>query len=210
MAEIRKREIAYKVRIGEVLKGNPDISPYGEGREKLNFVESGNRKISRVNIIANVIDKYLSEGEKKFATLTLDDATGQINVKTFGEDVEKLKEISQGQTLVVIGFLRIFNSEIYLLPEILKTVDPRYLLVRKLEIEKTAPKTETVDKEQIIAVKDQVITKIKQEEENQGIDTEKLIKEIKASPELINQEIKKLLEDGVIYEPKPGRVRYLG
>ncbi len=51
---------------------------------------------------------------------------------------------------------------------------------------------------------------IKKEEENEGIDTEKLIMEIKASPDLINQEIKRLLEEGIIYEPRPGRVRYLG
>ena len=31
-----------------------------------------------------------------------------------------------------------------------------------------------------------------------------------SKPEIISQEIKKLLEEGIIYEPKPGRVRYLG
>lgn len=209
MAEIRKREIAYKVRIGEILRGKPETTPYGEGREKLNFVEIGDKKLLRVNVIANVIDKFMSEGEKRFASLTLDDASGQINVKTFGEDVQKLQEINQGQTLTVIGLLRIFNNEVYILPEILKLVDPRYLLIRKLEIEKSAPKTEA-SKEQIVAIRDQMINKIKEEETNEGIDTEKLIMEVKASPELINQEIKRLLEDGVIYEPRPGRVRYLG
>jgi RPA family protein len=209
MAEIRKREIAYKVRIGEILRGKPETSPYGEGREKLNFVELGDRKLLRVNIIANVIDKFISDGEKRFASLTLDDATGQINIKTFGEDVNKLQEISQGQTLTVIGLLRIFNGEVYVLPEVMKVVDPRYLLVRKLEVEKSAPKAET-SREQIVAVRDLVINKIKEEEQNEGIDVEKLIMDVKASPELINQEVKKLLEDGVIYEPKPGRVRYLG
>lgn len=208
MAEIRKREIAYKSRIGEILKGKPEITAV-EGRERLNFIESGNKKILRVNVIANVIDKYTAEGEKRFASLTLDDATGQINVKTFGEDIEKFREINQGQTLTVIGLLRIFKNEIYILPEIIKSVDPRYLLIRKLEIEKSSPKQQ-ISKEQIIAVKDQLINKIKQEEENEGIDTEKLVMEINATPEIINQEIKRLLEDGIIYEPRPGRVRYLG
>jgi hypothetical protein len=31
-----------------------------------------------------------------------------------------------------------------------------------------------------------------------------------ASPEIINQEIKKFLEEGIIFEPRPGKVRYLG
>lgn len=208
MAEIRKREIAYKLRIGEILRGKPAIST-ADGRERFNFLELGDRKIVRVNVVANVIDKFISEGEKRFATLTLDDASGQINAKTFGEDVKLFEEINQGTTLMIIGVLRIFNNELYILPEILKPIDPRYLLVRKLEIEKEMPKEEAKP-EEIVAVKDQIIARIKQEEPNEGIDTEKLVMEIKADPGLINQEIKKLLEEGIIYEPRPGRVRYLG
>ena len=30
------------------------------------------------------------------------------------------------------------------------------------------------------------------------------------SPEIIKQEIKKFLEEGIIFEPRPGIVRYLG
>jgi len=30
------------------------------------------------------------------------------------------------------------------------------------------------------------------------------------SPDILNQEIKKMLEEGIIFEPRPGRVRYLG
>jgi len=208
MAEIRKREVAYKVRIGEILKGKAQVTNI-DGRDRFNFLEIGDKKIIRINVIANVIDKYISEGEKKFASLTLDDATGQINLKTFGEDVRNFVEISQGQTVTVIGVLRIFNNELYILPEIIKTVDPRYLLIRKLEIEKLIPK-QPISKDERIALKDQLLSKIKQEETNEGIDTEKLILEISANPELINQEIKKMLEDGMIYEPRPGRVRYLG
>jgi len=208
MAEIRKREVAYKVRIGEILKGKTQSTNL-DGRERFNFLEIGDKRIVRVNVIANVIDKYISEGEKKFASLTLDDATGQINLKTFGEEVKSFEEISQGQTITVIGMLRIFNNEIYILPEVIKPVDPRYLLIRKLEIEKLMPK-QPISPNERIALKDQILSKIKQEEANDGIDTEKLILEISANPELINQEIKKMLEDGMIYEPRPGRVRYLG
>lgn len=209
MAEIKKREIAYKLRIGEILKGKPQTSQIEGGKERLNFLELGNKKIVRVNVVANIIDKYSSEGEKRFASITLDDATGQINVKTFGEDIMKFDNLSQGQTITIIGVLRIFNNEVYILPEIIKPVDPRYLLIRKLEIEKLIPK-QPISPNERVALKDQIINKIKQEETNEGIDIEKLILEISANPELINQEIKKMLEDGMIYEPRPGRVRYLG
>ena len=208
MPDPTKREPAYKLRIGEILRGTPQISN-DDGRERFNFLELGDRKIKRVNVVANVIDKFSSEGEKRFATLTLDDASGQINIKTFGEAVSLFKNISQGHTIMIIGMLRTFNNELYILPEILKTADPRYLLVRKLEIEKSAPKPELTT-EKITAIKDQILSRIKKEEENEGIDTEKLVMELPADPNLINQEIRKLLEEGIIYEPRPGRVRYLG
>ena len=51
---------------------------------------------------------------------------------------------------------------------------------------------------------------VKKAKETGGADTEKLVMEIKADPELINREIKKLLEEGIIYEPRPGVVRFLG
>jgi hypothetical protein len=31
-----------------------------------------------------------------------------------------------------------------------------------------------------------------------------------ASPEIINQEIQKMIEEGMVFEPRPGKVRYLG
>ena len=34
--------------------------------------------------------------------------------------------------------------------------------------------------------------------------------DVEASPQIIKEEIKRLLEEGLIYEPRPGRLRYLG
>jgi len=206
MAEIRKREIAYKLRIGDILAGKP-ILEQESGR--FNILELGDKKIIRVHIIANVIDKFTSEGEKKFANLTIDDASGQIQIRAFGDDIVLFNDISQGHTLRVIGVLRTFNNELYILPEIIKIIDPRYLLVRKLEIEKLKPPSE-IKKEEMFAVKDKIIKSIKDAEAQEGIDSERLIMEIRASPDIINQEIRKLLEEGIIYEPRPGKLRYLG
>jgi len=201
--ELMKRATAYKLRIGDILAGKQILDG-----DRFKFLELGNRQVIRVNIVANIIDKYESEGETKYLSFTIDDASGQIRVKIFGEDVEKFKEISQGNTVMIIGKLRYFNNELYILPEIIKQQDPRYLLVRKLELEKEKPKQQ--DKQEIRAVKDQIIEMIKKAESEGGIDTDKLIMEIKASPDIINQEIQKLLEEGLAYEPRPGKIRYLG
>jgi len=201
--ESRKRNVAYKVRIGDILKGKPVMS---EGR--FLYLESGNDKLVRVNILANCIDKYVSDGERKFGSLTIDDASGQIRIKVFGEDVDLIKNILQGDTLQIVANVREWNNEIYLIPEILKKVDPRWLLVRKLEIQNSRKDVEPEGGNN--ELKGIVMKQIKEAETEGGIDVDKIIMDTEASPVLINSEVKKLLEEGVIYEPRPGRLRYLG
>ncbi len=202
-----KRHIAFKFRIGDLLIGKPVLDG-----ERFSFLELGNKKIIRTNIVGNIVDKYEREGETKFSTLTLDDGSGQIKLKLFGDDVEKSRNINQGQTVLVIGVLRYWNNEIYISPEIMKEQDPKYLLVRKMEIEKEKAKNpEVLVKEQIIAIKDKILGTIKSSEDDGGIDIDKIIMNLRdISPVIINQEIQKLVEEGIVFEPRPGKVRYLG
>lgn len=201
--QIKKRNVAYKFRIGNILSGKPILE-----NEKLKHLEIDGRPVVRVNVIANVVDKYLQEGEKKFGSLTIDDGTGQIKGKVFGEDIEKLNLLNQGDTILMIGLLRSWNNEVYITPEIMKKKEPSFLLVRKLEVEFSQPKT--LDREKIAELKDKIITMIKQEEAGGGIEIDKIILELKEPPEVINKEIQRLLEDGIAYEPRPGKLRYLG
>ncbi|MEI6731501.1 MAG: OB-fold nucleic acid binding domain-containing protein [archaeon] len=199
-----QRNIAYKYRLGQLIQGKPIMEA-----DKLKHLDLDNKKVVRVNIVANVVDKYVQEGEKKFGSITLDDGSGQIKAKTFGEDVEKFfAHLNQGDTVLVIGLLRSWNNEVYITPEIIKKQDPQYLLVRKLELDADAPKT--LKKEEISALKDSILTLIKDAEKDNGIDVDKIIMQLKEPPELINKEIKRLLEDGLIYEPRPGKLRWLG
>ena len=198
-----KRHIAFKFRIGSILGGKPFLE-----NEKLRFVEINGRHVARANIIANVIDKYIQEGEKKYASVTVDDASGQIKLKVFGDDIEKFSKLNQGDTILVIGMLRFWNNEVYITPEIIKNKDPAFLLVRKLELESEEPKL--VDREKLFQLKDKIIQRVKDAEKDNGVEVESLIMELKEHPSVINQEIKKLLEDGLVYEPRPGKLRYLG
>jgi len=219
-----KRATAYKLKIGDILNGKI-ISDEG----RFNFLELGDKQVIRVNILANIIEKFLRDDttnptnpnepestanttSKKYLSFTIDDASGQLRIKIFGDDIEKFRDLSEGDTILVIGKLREYNNELYILPEIIRKQEPRYLLVRKLELEKQAElqQNSKPKPEQSKSVRDQILEMIKESEKDEGIDTEKIILNIKASPELINQEIKKLLEEGIIYEPRPGIVRYLG
>lgn len=203
MAEEFKRHTAYKLKIGEILEGNQITDG-----ERLKFIETKGKNVARVNLIANVVDKFIQDDEKKFASITLDDASGQIKLKTFGDDIEKLKSFEQGDTILTIGMVREWNKEIYVTPEIIKKKEPEYLLLRKLENE--SEKIKEPSKQEITDLKDKLITIIKREEENGGADIKNLTQELNSKSEIINQEIKKLLEEGTIYEPRPGKVRYLG
>lgn len=128
LKEPMQRQTAFKLRIADILAGNIIAN------DRFKFVELGDKRIVRVNLIANVIDKFISETEKKYAGLTLDDASGQIRVKTFGEDISKFEGVEIGDSISVIGVLRYFNNELYVLPEIIRRLDPKWLVVRKLEL----------------------------------------------------------------------------
>ena len=214
MAELKKRETAYKIRINDILRGTQIFEEIEGMNKRLKFIELGDKHIVRVNIIANVVDKYESDGERRFGSITLDDGSGQIRARVFADDLYKLNDISQGDTLAIIGLLRSFNQELYILPELLKKQDPKYLLIRKLELDKLSHNfiiPSPVQKQEIKALRDEVINLIRDSESKEGIDKEEIILKIKDSrPELVSQEIQKLLEEGIAYEPKPGRVRYLG
>ncbi len=201
--EIRKRNVAYKLRIGDILNGKPFIGDEG----KFLFLELGEKKVVRINILANCVDKFVQEGEKKYATLTVDDSSGQIRLKAFGDDIGILTNIVQGDTLQIVGNVREWNGDLYVIPEIVKKVDPRWLLVRKLEVQNLR---KNLPQDEGSVLKDSIMQKIKDAEVDGGIDVDKIIMDTEASPDLINTEIKKLLEEGLIYEPRPGRLRYLG
>lgn len=215
-----KRHIAYKFRIGDILSGNPVIN-----NERFSFLDLEDKKVIRVNVVGSIVDRYENEGEKNYAFLTLDDGSGQIKLKSFGDEIEKVKNVSHGQTIIVIGFLRYFNNEIYISPEIVNEQDSRYLVLRKIELERqksgqeagknsNLPEAKISNENQIKEVeknlKDKIIELIKNSESEGGIDTEKLISSLNESQETINQEIQKLLEEGIIFEPRPGKIRWLG
>ena len=257
-AEI-KRYTAYKLAVGLIKKGKPELETDKDDptRERFRYLTLEDKEINRVNLIANVTNKFQSD-EKAYISLTVDDGTGQMQVKAFSDNIKILKEIGFGDTILIIGNLRYFNHEIYILPEIVKTLDARWLLARKLElkedykdfyealekiklitaqstteeqkteeIKKQPVKQEIVEKQEISeekiqtsqeqkpeekpeTLRDQVIETIKAAETDEGIDIDKIIMKLNSySVEEINNLITSMLEEGTIYEPRPGRLRIL-
>lgn len=174
----QKRNTAYKVWIGDLLKSNISLT-----ENRLNYVELKNKKLVRVNILATVIDKY-QHSEKPYASLTLDDSSGQIRAKTF-EDTINIKSFNIGDSVRLIGTVRYFNDELYIQPEIIKKVDEKWLLVRKLEI---GEPLEDAESDSLVARASDITPESNQEiisDYNSGIEKPK-IEEIKIKEEKID------------------------
>ncbi|MFH8086693.1 MAG: OB-fold nucleic acid binding domain-containing protein [Candidatus Aenigmatarchaeota archaeon] len=128
-----KRLPAKKVRIFDLIYGK-----YFPG-EKENMKESYvitplGQKVSRVNIVATVIDKFLSE-DGNYSTITIDDGSEAIRVKTFREKTELLQDVEVGDLVLVVGKIREYNNEIYINGELIRKIDqPNFEVLRKLEI----------------------------------------------------------------------------
>ncbi len=98
-------------------------------------------QISRVNIIATVVDRYttpqerLDQGGKKFAAITLDDGTGVIRVMMWDEQSAKLADIRVGDLVLAVGKVRSFQGEAYINGEIIRKLeDPNWETIRLLEL----------------------------------------------------------------------------
>ena len=127
--QFQDRQIAYKVRIGDLINGEY-IEQEGW---KPNYVVVGDRKISRVNIIAGVIDKQIGEN---LSTLTVDDGSGNIQIRAFKEDSFKLQNIEIGDIVIIIGRPRRNFNQYFVSYEIVKKLDPAWAKVRLKELEK--------------------------------------------------------------------------
>lgn len=133
-----KRATAAKLSIQEIQDGNLIANERGN----IVGVETYLGQVSRVSIIATVVDRYkatqerLSEEGQGFATLSLDDGTGVIRVKMWGELSAKLDAIQVGDLVLVVGRVRSFQEETYINGEIVRKVEnPNWETVRMMELE---------------------------------------------------------------------------
>jgi len=219
------------MQISDILKGKMNF----EG-DRFSNMEIQGRNIVRVNIIANIVDKY-SNPEKQFASLTMDDGSGQMRMKGFSDSFSLLNVPVIGETVYVIGTLRFYNDELYMMPEIINPVNPRWLALRKLElgikysvespIEREAQKPAAQEKvveeieddfnvtEQKIELSKPVpveqisspkLKVLNQIKKDSEVDMEQLIVPLNIPLADLNVIVKELIQEGEIYESRPGHL----
>lgn len=127
----KKRAVAYKIPIKDLLDGNY-VTTTEQFSPNYVLTPSG-LKVARTHILATVTNSYLSQDER-YAFIILDDSTAVIRVKSF-QDTKNLAKIKKGDLVDVVGKIREYNKERYIVPELVKKIeDPNVETLRKIEI----------------------------------------------------------------------------
>lgn len=207
MVEYQKRQIAYKVSIKSILE-NPFVK---DNSWQPSHVLINTTKVARVNLIVIILEKESTEKNDNFF---VDDSTGRIFVRSFEQ---KFDQINIGDLVNIIGRLREFNNEVYIVPEIMrKIIDPSWMEVRKKELSiesaqniieimkphEIKPKIEEIPKD----IPNEVIQFIKDKDQGEGVEFVLLLD---SNIENIEKKIDYLKKEGYIYEIKPGKYKVL-
>lgn len=125
-----KRLTAVKTRIKPLYQGR---YVKGEGFESNYVVTPDGLKVSRARILGTIMKKFVNE-EGTYGFLVLDDETDTIRMKVF-KDMSVMEDINQGDLVDVIGKIREYDEELYLMPEIIKKIEnSNFLILRKAEL----------------------------------------------------------------------------
>lgn len=226
------RQTAYKIWISNLINGKY-IKQSGEWEP--NYVECNGLKVSRVNILANVVEVNLGDN---FSFVSIDDGSSTIQVKAFKDDAKLINDLKIGDVINVIGRPREYQNDIYILPEIVKRViNPKWVLVRKIELTNTFGDPEKREIIQTIAAEKNIgaVEAVQQKSEEQvikyevvnestqnsrqkilnliekageeGLGMDSLIEKAGLSAEESEKVVNELLKEGEIYMPRPGQLK---
>jgi RPA family protein len=125
-------------RGGESHGGKPRNGRGASSGEDIDWVVTPlGEKVSRVNIVGTVVDKFLSE-DGRYAALTVDDGSGAIRIKAFGEDVKIFQKFFEdfktAGAVLAIGSVKEYSGEIYVRADVLKKAGPGNEVFRRLEL----------------------------------------------------------------------------
>lgn len=126
------RLTAHKVWIKDIINGK--YFQVDDRWEPNYLITPRGRKISRIRIIGVVVNKFTND-ESTYASITLDDTTDTIRIKAWEADVAKLDSINIGKTIDLIGKVKEYGDELYIVPEVIVPLkDHNWELVRRLEL----------------------------------------------------------------------------
>jgi hypothetical protein len=166
--------------------------------------------ISRASILGVII-------EKTATTVTVEDGTTAMSVRSFDQ---KPVYANVGDIVLIIGRPREYNGERYLVLEICKKLrNPAWIQYRKRELTEQMPvvfetptvvpqaPVHTVTVAQAKNPFELIVDAIRAFDKGPGADIEDILAEVKV-PEA-NKFLQTLIEEGEIFEIRPGRLKVL-
>jgi len=125
------RQTTSRARISDIINGN---FVRKEGLEPSYILTDLGQKISRAYLIGTIVDKFMSENGN-YSSITIDDDSDSIRIKAFREQVNIFDNFNVGDLVMVIGKIRNYADENYIIPEIVKKItDPNLESLHKLEV----------------------------------------------------------------------------
>ena len=201
----QKRQVAYKARVSDILNSGFAKDDMSAGYIKLNGFN-----VSRVNVIASIILK--SGDEHSYNSAMIDDGTGRIILRTF-ENTNLFSGVDVGDIVLVVGKIRVYNNERYIFPEIVKKLEKtEWMSLRKIELKDNIIEADNLAAGEIVEdtiqnTNQEVYTLIKRLDSGEGASIEEVISESK-NPDA-EKIIGRLLENGDVFEIRPGKLKVL-
>jgi hypothetical protein len=164
--------------------------------------------LSRVNIIGVIVSKD-QDG------FLFDDGSGRILLRSFEQN--SFEDIQIGDFVVLVGRPRAYNEQKYVMPEILKRISPAWADFRKVQVELLKKIIPVPEKETRVVINEpappianyyqKIVDFIKDLDDGSGAEIGEVIKrsDVPKADELI----RKLIEEGEIFELKPGKLKLL-
>ncbi len=230
------RQPAKKVRISDIVDGK---FFYGsrDGMKPSYVITSLGMKVSRVNLVGVVIDRFVSD-DGNYAFLTIEDGTESIRAKVFKEKVSLIDGIEKGDTVLVVGKVKEYGGEKYINIELIRKVDVNYEILRKLELAKELESwkdfTERVrndlkemdeeevkrkyelDDDMLQAIrgsklgpdyKQKLLDVISKLDEGDGVEISKLFEFVSLPESTVEKILDELITEGLLYQPTPSKLK---
>ena len=209
--EYKKRQTAHKIRISQILSGSA-----AKENDSMNFIQTSTGLVSRVNVSGFIVAK---EASNFFSGFVIDDGSGQIPVRSF--EKRDIENFAVGNAVNIVGKLRVYEGQRYILLEIITKTDAVWLEHRKKETElleklfqkhipsKIAEPAE--NKEEFVEEKEpeanKIIDIIRNLDSGNGAEVSDVIKNSHSSG--CEKIIENLLKNGDVFEIMPGRIKIL-
>ena len=209
-----QRQTAKIVRIVDLVSGEWVKK---EGMEPSYVVTPRRESVSRARIIGTVVTKFISE-DGNFAAITVDDSTAAIQGKLWKETA-LITNTNVGDIVNLVGKVREYEGDIYIVPEIIRPVSPEQESLLRLEIlarmkepgtaasdepsgEGAAPKPPKAGGDEL---RRKILSVI--DENKDGIKYSELTEKAGVPEEDLENVINELLGEGICYEPTPGKIK---